>query len=426
MKVYILANGESTRWNKYRGVDKQMIVIDGEPILRRTVRLLNEEGLKAKQIVICGKQRIKGSTKILTTSPTKREVFEELVDLSDEPFLILYGDCYYTKDLIHDALTREIKEYAEWFCASGNPNTGKKWAEGYAHRVENLDKFKMEIHELNEAVTNGWIDYYSDWVLHWWMLGERENLNRHPVQVFDKEKDIYWCDETDDFDYPTDLEHFLRTTKHKGPEKSYVSVIIPYYNSRKWFEPLLNKLVFQKKKYYPETEIVVVNDCSTEDVSWLDHFSDSVKIIHNAENKGVSYSRNVGLDNSGGDYIQFVDSDDDITDDFLHVIYTNIRKGYDYLLYRWYVGDSITMGDVHKESLLWNWAVWGYTLTRATVWGHKFDETLRVTEDLEFLRKVITPTLNRHFIEKPIYRYNTHNPESLSHLYNSGKITMKM
>ena len=87
-------------------------------------------------------------------------------------------------------------------------------------------------------------------------------------------------------------------------KNDYVSVIIPYYNSRKYLQPLLDKLIYQRDNYYPETEIIVIDDCSTEDTSWLDRY-DVVK-YRNYPNKGVSYSRNIGLLISTGDYIQFV------------------------------------------------------------------------------------------------------------------------
>lgn len=421
MKVYILANGEAKRWGNYRNCDKQLIPINGEPLLNRTVRLLKAEGLKTKQIIICGKYKIKGSSNIITQAKTKREVFEEVSNLSDEPFIILYGDCFYTEAIIHDLLTKELKQYGEWFNISPNPNTGKKWAEGYAHKIVDVEWFKNQITELNQKIANNEISYGTDWTIHWWLLGERKDFDRHPVQCFDPEKDIYWCDETDDFDYPTDLEHFKQATGYKCPEKSFVSVIIPYYKAKEWCEPLLDKLIYQKNKYYPETEIVLVHDDPTEDSSWLDKFENDIKIFKNKENKGVSYSRNVGLDNSNGDYIHFVDSDDDITDNFLHIIYTNMRKGYDYCLYRWLCNNKVTMGDMHKDSLLWNWAVWGYTLHRAVIGNTRFDENLKCAEDIDFLRKIIYPHLNRGLVETPIYIYNTANDNSISHRINRGE-----
>ena len=150
MKVYILANGEATRWGNYRNCDKQLIEINGEPLLNRTVRLLNQEGLAKEQIIICGKYKIRGSSNKMTKAKTKREVFEKISNLTNEPFIILYGDCYYTDAIIHDLVTRELKQYGEWFTISPNPNTGKKWAEGYAHKIIDVDWFKGEIKELNQ------------------------------------------------------------------------------------------------------------------------------------------------------------------------------------------------------------------------------------------------------------------------------------
>ena len=423
MKAYILANGEAKRWNKYKGYDKQLIPIDGESLLQRTVRLLNENNLTEKDVFICGSYKIIGSSNIMTTSKTKREVFEEISNLSKDHFIILYGDCYYTEDIIKDLVNRELKQYGEWFNISPNSNTGKKWAEGYAHKIIDVEWFRSQMEELNNKVNSKEINYINDWTIHWWLLGERDNFNRHPVQCFDKEKDIYWCDETDDFDYPLDLEHFLKNTKHKGPEMNYfLSVIIPHYNSSQWCEKLIKKLIHQKNHSYPETEIILVDDASTEDISYLKKYESDIKIIRCKENKGVSHARNIGLEESRGDYIQFVDSDDDVTDDFLHVIYSNIRKGYDYCLYRWYVYGGITMGDMHKDSLLWNWAVWGYTFTRGTIGNVRFDESLKVAEDIDFLRKIIYPHLNRCLVDTPIYIYNTNNQDSLSHKQRRGEL----
>ena len=420
MKIYILANGEAKRWGNYRNCDKQLITINGEPLLERTVRLLKEEKLKKDQIIICGKYKIKGSTNIITESKSKREVFEEISNLADEPFIILYGDVYYTEAIIHDLVTKELKHYGEWFTISPNPNTGKKWAEGYAHKIVDIEWFRKEISELNKLVDSGKLNYTSDWNIHWWLLGERENLGRHPVQWFDKEKDIYWCDETDDFDYPNDLEHFLQATGFEGPKKNdYLSVIIPNYNNSKYLKPLLDKLIFQRNKYYPETEIIVIDDGSTEDIKWLDDYD--IKLIKK-ENEGVSKARNIGIEISTGDYIQFVDSDDDITDDFLYVIYTNMRTGCDYCLYRWFYDGNLTKGPIHNDSLLWNWAVWGYTFTRACINTARFDETLNISEDIEWLRQIIYPHLNRRTVDEAVYIYNTKNQDSLCHKFHRGEI----
>lgn len=199
----------------------------------------------------------------------------------------------------------------------------------------------------------------------------------------------------------------------------YLSVIIPYYNTRKYLEPLLKKLIYQRDNYYPETEIIVIDDCSTEDTSWLNRY-DIVKYRNNP-NKGVSYSRNLGLIISTGDYIQFVDSDDDITDDFLHIVYTNIRLDTDYCLYRWISNGKLTEGPIPDDSIKWNWAVWGYTFKRNCIGNARFNEKMNTMEDYDFLKRVLGGK-TRCVVDKGVYIYNPTNENSICHLIDTGKM----
>ena len=64
--------------------------------------------------------------------------------------------------------------------------------------------------------------------------------------------------------------------------------------------------------------INVVND-NQEDI-WI-------KYVLKHENEiGVSHARNVGLDIAHGEYIAFVDNDDDIADTYLHLLYQAMRQ----------------------------------------------------------------------------------------------------
>ena len=204
-------------------------------------------------------------------------------------------------------------------------------------------------------------------------------------------------------------------------KNDYVSVIIPYYNSRKWCEPLIQKLISQKKYFYKDTEIIVIDDCSTEDNSWLWLYQDDIKFLRNKTNMGVSYCRNLGLKLSKGNYIQFVDSDDDIFNNFLEIIYENITKNCDYCLYRWYSQGNITEGEIPEDSLKWNWAVWGYTFKRDCIGNEKFNEKMNTMEDYDFLKRVLKGK-TRRIVDNPIYIYNSTNENSICHLIDAGKL----
>ncbi|MEK6643501.1 MAG: glycosyltransferase family 2 protein [Planctomycetota bacterium] len=91
-----------------------------------------------------------------------------------------------------------------------------------------------------------------------------------------------------------------------------VSVIIPTCNRR---EKLASCLESLSKQTYPQYEIVVVDDCSTDDTSaWLESFAAghsglSLRWFRNETNSGANHSRNRGVRESRGAILAFIDSD---------------------------------------------------------------------------------------------------------------------
>ena len=90
------------------------------------------------------------------------------------------------------------------------------------------------------------------------------------------------------------------------------SVIMPIYNAINFIEK--NLKMFEKINR-DDVELIIVNDGSTDEsmdiVNIYQNKIKNLKII-NQENNGVSYSRNVGIKNSIGTYIFFLDCDDSI------------------------------------------------------------------------------------------------------------------
>lgn len=101
-----------------------------------------------------------------------------------------------------------------------------------------------------------------------------------------------------------------------------VSIIIPVYNTEKYLKECLDSVTSQTLK---DIEIICIDDGSTDSSLQILHEyaqKDSrVKVFQNLVNQGVSYTRNVGIDNACGEYIQFVDSDDWIEPDTEEVFY---------------------------------------------------------------------------------------------------------
>lgn len=95
-----------------------------------------------------------------------------------------------------------------------------------------------------------------------------------------------------------------------------ISVIVAVYNTEKYVEKCLNFLLNQT---YQNLEIIVVEDGSTDNSKKvLEKYSnnDKIKLIYNKKNSGLSYSRNIGLENATGDYIGYIDSDDYVDLDY--------------------------------------------------------------------------------------------------------------
>jgi glycosyltransferase involved in cell wall biosynthesis len=94
-----------------------------------------------------------------------------------------------------------------------------------------------------------------------------------------------------------------------------VSVIIPTYNR---FQFVQNAIASVKQQTYPDVEIIVVNDASTEREYYDYDFSAAgVKIIHLPQNSRTifgfpcgGYVRNMGVLSSTGKYIAYLDDDD--------------------------------------------------------------------------------------------------------------------
>lgn len=89
-----------------------------------------------------------------------------------------------------------------------------------------------------------------------------------------------------------------------------VSVIVPVYNVEQYLDECLNSI---RQQTYENLEIIVVEDCSTDNSlnTFIKHSEDPrVKLIQHGKNSGLSAARNTGIDAAKGDYIMFVDSDD--------------------------------------------------------------------------------------------------------------------
>ena len=108
-----------------------------------------------------------------------------------------------------------------------------------------------------------------------------------------------------------------------------ISIIVPVYNVTDYIVRCWDSI---RNQSYKNLEVLFVDDCGTDDsIAKLDSCIASyedydVRILHHSRNRGLSAARNTGLEAATGDYVYFLDSDDDITSDCIELLVTAIGK----------------------------------------------------------------------------------------------------
>lgn len=103
-----------------------------------------------------------------------------------------------------------------------------------------------------------------------------------------------------------------------------ISVIIPLYNKEKIIEKCIQSVLTQD---YNDFEVVVVNDGSTDrSAEIVKRIDDSRVRLIEQENGGPSKARNTGVKNAKGEWIVFLDADDEFLSGALSVFYVLIEQ----------------------------------------------------------------------------------------------------
>src|SRR5690625_806428 len=123
-------------------------------------------------------------------------------------------------------------------------------------------------------------------------------------------------------------------------KKIKASVIIPVYNTEKYIGEALRSIIHQDLE---DIEIIVINDGSTDDSLKIIQTvaeKDARIRIFSQENKGLSESRNHGIETAGGEFIYFMDSDDILAPGTLSHCYRKCKEEkLDFIFF-----DAITFG----------------------------------------------------------------------------------
>lgn len=105
-----------------------------------------------------------------------------------------------------------------------------------------------------------------------------------------------------------------------------VSIIVPVYKVEKYIDRCIKSILNQRFKDF---ELLLIDDGSPDSCGVLcDYYASNdtrIKVVHQC-NKGLSGARNTGLDISKGQFICFVDSDDEIKENYIQAMLNVIDK----------------------------------------------------------------------------------------------------
>ena len=185
---------------------------------------------------------------------------------------------------------------------------------------------------------------------------------------------------------------------------------MPVYNRAEKTKALLDEIMKQTIEY--PTEVIVVENGSTEDMSFLEDYP---IVLRHCE-KGISRARNLALDIATGDYYCFIDNDDWIPPYYIQTVHNVIETGYDWYIWQWWSDDNlVTMEGLNiNDPLKYQWALWGYCWKRTMFDNVRFD-----LNDVLGDKKVfdIIPNTKGYFVRVPMYRYSWEgNNDSICHL----------
>lgn len=211
-------------------------------------------------------------------------------------------------------------------------------------------------------------------------------------------------------------------------EKKYVLGIgIPYYynsgESEIKFKNLMQKIV-QTLNFKKRQEILfyIYEDGQVSD--WLKEYErDNIIIESCKENKGVSYARNKCLDYLQDKvlYIEFIDSDDTISDNYLAKMYEYCADNTHDIIESafWFKGNLYPFLPKIKRS-----GCPGSAFKTNILGDLRFDENLQIGEDTKFMNELVDFSKHRKkYCKEAIYYYNYGaNPKSLIVRYERKEI----
>ena len=211
-----------------------------------------------------------------------------------------------------------------------------------------------------------------------------------------------------------------------------MSVVMTAYNSENFLSVAIESIIDQSLDFKRNIQLIIIDDASddhTPDIAYYyqNKYPENVFVLRNDDNYGPAYSRNRGLGHVLGEYVNFLDSDDFITEyafskalDFfkkhdeidivsMPIYYFGARRGGHSLNYK-YEKTQVVNLEEHPEYIQLSGPSSFFRFSALK--NYKFNENLRVSEDPFLINQMLLDNPNIGFLDGCAYYYRKHDDNS--------------
>jgi len=213
-------------------------------------------------------------------------------------------------------------------------------------------------------------------------------------------------------------------------KKFKFSIVIAVYNAEDYLEETVNSIINQDLGFEENVQLILVDDGSSDNsgeiaLSYQKIYPNNV-IAVSKENGGQSSARNLGLKYAEGEYINFLDSDDKLSEGSLREIYSffknhdvNIiaiplvffdRITGDHTLNEKFICDKVV--DVYKEFDYPQLSIASCFIKTSLFDNFSFDERFNIGEDAVLINKLLVNEGKIGFVNDAQYLYRKRSDAS--------------
>lgn len=206
----------------------------------------------------------------------------------------------------------------------------------------------------------------------------------------------------------------------------FFSVVLCTFNRAYILERAIKSLINQNFKDF---ELIIVDDGSSDDTfQVVNKFKNELNLKYIFQsNSGISISRNVGIYNATGEYITFLDSDDEYLPNHLETRFKVLHENkYDFLHGGFQIIGSEFVPDMHDKSKLisiYDCVVGGtFFINRNIALNMGGFEQYEYGDDNYFFQKITKSSDNYSQINIPSYLYYRDLEDSICNTINSNSL----